>query len=232
MECCGKAAAFVLRTGSECQAFRSLGHVCQTRRIGSQVASLARFGKPSDYGAAAKPYGVLRQSRSFRAANLFGTSDLSPARSRLPNTSHRFTSRFARSVWKTERLWCCGGALWSAAAKPYGVLRQSRSFRAANLFGTSDLSPARSRLPNTSHRFTSRFARSVWKTERLWCCGFALWSAAAEPQLSCCEPVRNVRPFARSVTFAKHVASVHKSLRSLGLENRATMVLRLCRSTP
>ena len=69
-------------------------------------ASLARFGKPSDYGA------KKLASPSNPSANAPNTACLRPMhdafgqclKPRWPIVSHLFTSAFARSVWKTERL--------------------------------------------------------------------------------------------------------------------------------
>ena len=110
MECCGKAAAFVLRIRLaaptlfhspnvlrwftscfarsvwkterlwsaaatpqlSCYVFawpRRLSLIRRSYCVGSHVASLAQFGKLSDYG-------VLRQRRSFRATNSLGRADL------------------------------------------------------------------------------------------------------------------------------------------------------------
>ena len=88
MECCGKAAAFVART------------------VAAEVFCMAhRFVRPScsnDF----VPYGVLRQSRSFRSADCRGRSVLHGTPTRTATCSNDFA--------------------------PYGVLRQSRSFRSAD----------------------------------------------------------------------------------------------------
>ena len=90
----GEAAAFRAANSFGTFGLRMRSNVCRTHCVGSQVASLARFGKPSDYG---EPQ--LSCCEFARKVGAF-----SHAFARLPNVLCRFTSRFARSVWKTERL--------------------------------------------------------------------------------------------------------------------------------
>ena len=157
MECCGKAAAFVLRIRLAAPTFshspnllcrftscfarsvwkterlwterlwsaaakpqlsccefawpRRLALVRRTCCVGSHVASLAQFGK------------LTMECCGKAAAFVLRIRLAAPTLFHSPNLLCRFTSCFARSVWKTD----------------YGVLRQSRSFRAANSPGRADL---------------------------------------------------------------------------------------------
>ena len=90
--------------------------------------------------------------------------------------------------------------------------------------------PTLFRLPNLLCRFTSRFARSVWKTERLWT--ERLWSAAAKPQLSCCEFAwpRRLALIRQTYCVGSHVASLAQfgKLSDYGLSDYG--VLRQSRS--
>ena len=68
-------------------------------------ASLARFGKPSDYGSVG---GVVLACLWGASLGLENRATMGP----LVECSCLFMGRFARSVWKTERLW---GTLFRAA---------------------------------------------------------------------------------------------------------------------
>ena len=67
------------------------------------VASLPRFGKPSDYG-------VLRQSRSFRAANQLGTLGFARFVTFAECTASVHTSLRSLGLENRATMECCGKA--------------------------------------------------------------------------------------------------------------------------
>ena len=168
--CCGNAAAFVLRIRLQ----RMPALVCRSLLYRSYVASLARFGKPSDYGG-------LRQRRSFRAANSLCNACL-----------HAFvgiccTGSYVASLARFENratMECCG----NAAAF---VLRIRLATHACT------------RLPGPVALVHMSLRSLGLETERL--CG-----AAATPQLSCYEFVCNacLLSFAGACCTGSYVASL------------------------
>ena len=172
-------------------------------------ASLARFGKPSDYGA------KKLASLSNPSANVPNTACLRPMhdafgqylKPRWPMFSHLFTFRFARSVWKTEQLWSEETCEPSANAPNTACLRPVRNA----------ISPV-GRCFLTCLRFASlaRFGKpSDYGAKKL----ASLCNPSANaPNTACLRPVRNaISP------LADVFSPVYISLRSLGLENRATI---------
>ena len=71
-------------------------------------------------------------------------------------------------------------------------------------------------LVDNQLRFTSCFARSVWKTERLW--GSPSRGTQAEYIVKCAKTSMHC--------VGRQPIAVYKLLRSLGLENRATMAFQ------